>query len=82
MDHKRTRRGTKFLVKWVGYPDATWEPEEFLKNEIGEDLELLKEYIRKQSAVVCSASGSVLSCSLKFGCKLFIVLEMKFIDFL
>ena len=44
--HKRTRRGTKFLVKWVGYPDATWpwEPEEFLKNEIGEDLEPLKEY--------------------------------------
>ena len=44
MDHKRTRRGTKFLVKWVGYPDATWEPEEFLKNEIGEDLEHRKEY--------------------------------------
>ena len=42
--HKRTRRGTKFLVKWAGYPDATWEPEEFLKNEIGEDLEPLKEY--------------------------------------
>ena len=44
LDHKRTRRGTKFLVKWVGYPDATWEPEEFLKNEIGEDLEPRKEY--------------------------------------
>ena len=46
LDHKikRTRRGTKFLVKWVGYPDATWEPEVFLKNEIGEDLEPLKEY--------------------------------------
>ena len=42
--HKRTRRGTKSLVKLVGYPDATWEPEEFLKNEIGEDLEPLKEY--------------------------------------
>ena len=42
--HKRTGRGTKFLVKWVGYPDATSEPKEFLKNEIGEDLEPLKEY--------------------------------------
>ena len=32
------------LWKWVGYLDATREPEEFLKNEIGEDLEPLKEY--------------------------------------
>ena len=30
---------------------------------------------------MCSASGSVLSCSRKFGCKLFIVLEMKLLIF-
>ena len=44
LDHKRTRRGKKFLVKWVGYPEATWEPEGFLKNDIGEDLEPLREH--------------------------------------
>ena len=28
----------------VAWTDATWEPEKFLKNEIGEDLEPHKEY--------------------------------------
>ena len=39
LSHRKNRRGTQYLVKWVGYTDATWEPAANLKNEIGEDLE-------------------------------------------
>ena len=46
LSHRRDRNGLKYLVKWIGYPDATWEPEKFLKNEIGEDLEPLIKYKR------------------------------------
>ena len=35
---RRNCRGLQHLVKWVGYPDATWEPEPYFKNENGEDL--------------------------------------------
>ena len=45
--HRRERNRLKYLVKWIGYPEATWEPEEFLKNEAGQDLEPLKCYKRQ-----------------------------------
>lgn len=38
-----TVRDLKYLVKWVGYPDATWEP---LANLRGSSNELLGEYHR------------------------------------
>ena len=44
LSHRRDRHGWKYLVKWTGYPEATWEPERYLKNELGQDLEPLKSY--------------------------------------
>ena len=44
LSHRRRRRKLEYLVKWVGYQEATWEPEIFLKNEAGQDLEPLKCY--------------------------------------
>ena len=34
LNHKRTRSGLRFLIKWEGYPDPTWEPPENLKDNI------------------------------------------------
>ena len=44
LSHRRRRGKLQYLVKWIGYNDATWEPEHFLKNEAGRDLEPLKRY--------------------------------------
>ena len=44
LSHRRNRRGLQYLVKWIGYHDATWEPERFLLNEAGQDLDPLKLY--------------------------------------
>ena len=44
LSHRRNRHGLKYLVKWIGYPAATWEPERHLKNDIGQDLEPLAIY--------------------------------------
>ena len=48
-DRYRGRR-RQYLVKWAGYPEPTWEPEENLQNEIGEDLIPLRTFkSRKES---------------------------------
>ena len=44
LSHRRRRHRLEYLVRWVGYKDATWEPEQFLQNEAGEDLIPLKTY--------------------------------------
>lgn len=44
LSHRQDRQGLKYLVKWVGYPEATWEPERYLKNELGQDLQPLITY--------------------------------------
>ena len=44
LSHRQKGHGLKYLVKWIGYPEATWEPECHLKNEIGQDLEPLAIY--------------------------------------
>ena len=46
LDSKRHGRGTKYLVKWVGYPEAdnSWEPWALLK---GTADEALQEYHRR-----------------------------------
>ena len=54
LSHRSGRGRIDFLVKWKGYTDATWEPERFLQNEIGQDLEPLKQY--KQNFMPSSAS--------------------------
>ena len=36
---------TLYLVKWVGYKDPTWEPEEFLRDEEGREIIPLKHYL-------------------------------------
>ena len=32
LDSKKVHKNLKYLVKWVGYDQTTWEPAEFLKN--------------------------------------------------
>ena len=54
LSHRRYRHGLKYLVKWTGYPEATWEPERYLKNELGQDLEPLKSYKRLYPRTLCS----------------------------
>ena len=54
--HRTFRGKPQFLVKWVGYRDATWEPELNLQNEIGEDLIPLKNY--KESSCVSDVRKS------------------------
>ena len=44
LSHRRRQGKLQYLVKWIGYNDATWEPEHFLKNEAGQDLNPLKRY--------------------------------------
>ena len=29
LSHRRDRNGLKYLVKWIGYPDATWSQRSF-----------------------------------------------------
>lgn len=48
LSHRTRGNSLQFLVKWCGYQDATWEPEVYLQNEIGEDLLPLREYKRKR----------------------------------
>ena len=54
LSHRSGRGRIDFLLKWEGYTDATSEPERFLQNEIGQDLEPLKHY--KQNFIPSSAS--------------------------
>ena len=44
LSHRRNRRGLQYLVKWIGSHGATWEPERFLLNEAGQDMDPLKLY--------------------------------------
>ena len=44
LSHRRNRHGLKYLAKWIGYPEGTWEPERHWKSEIGQDLEPLAIY--------------------------------------
>ena len=43
--HKFHGKKTLYLVKWVGYKDPTWEPEEFLRDEEGREIIPLKHYL-------------------------------------
>jgi len=44
LSHRKRGRRCQYLVKWQGYTDATWEPEQFLQDEDGHDLLPLKDY--------------------------------------
>ena len=52
LSHRGRGRSRRFLVKWKGYVDATWEPEQFLQDEIGHDLIPLREYKIKSKLAV------------------------------
>ena len=41
LDHKLVRGKKKFLIRWKGYSDNTWEPEENLENA----QEALRDYL-------------------------------------
>ena len=45
LSHKKRGARTHYLVKWKGYRDATWEPEEYLMDEAGNELIPLQNYI-------------------------------------
>ena len=36
------RRKQQYLVQWSGYAEPTWEPENFLRDESGQDLQPLR----------------------------------------
>ena len=44
----RFRRGKRqFLVKWTGYRDPTWEPEDNLKDEEGQHIVQLQQFLKE-----------------------------------
>ena len=43
--HRFGRR--QYLVKWLGYQRPTWEPEVNLKDESGQEIVQLKDYLRE-----------------------------------
>ena len=47
LDHRRKRMDLQYLVRWKGYPDATWEPAAFLQDEDGHDIIQLQSYKSK-----------------------------------
>ena len=49
LSHKKRGRRTQYLVKWKGYRDATWEPEEYLMDEAGNAIIPLKTYLDRFS---------------------------------
>ena len=47
---QRQLKGTpEILVKWKGYDETTWEPDNFLKDEYGRDIFPLRTYKRNLS---------------------------------
>lgn len=46
LSHRSRGRQRQYLVKWKGYADATWEPEQFLQDEERGDLIPLQVYKR------------------------------------
>ena len=44
LSHKKRGARTHYLVKWKGYRDATWEPEEYLIGEAGNELIPLQNF--------------------------------------
>ena len=54
--HKFHDKKTLYLVKWVGYKDPTWEPEELLHDEEGREIIPLKHYLGNSSMTMLTAS--------------------------
>jgi hypothetical protein len=46
LNHKATARQLKFLVKWVGYPQPTWEPYEYVQYNTA-----LEDYVQKNKVL-------------------------------
>ena len=68
LDHRRTRRGTEYLVLWVGYPpeEATWEPESHLADSPDlvsayHDAEQVAPRLRRKQAARAPAARALLS---------------------
>ena len=43
---RRVNNGTRYLVKWRGYPEPTWEPDRNLKDESGKNSVPLAKFLR------------------------------------
>ena len=56
LDHRRKRMGLQYLVRWKGYPDATWEPAAFLQDEDGHDIIQLQSYKSKKISLTFISS--------------------------
>ena len=54
LDHRRRRGRLQYLVLRKGYNDATREPEDNLKNEVGQDLVPLVLYKQSHPLWLCS----------------------------
>ena len=38
LKHKKSKGGTHLLIKWKGYAETTWEPEELMRESIEDDV--------------------------------------------
>ena len=45
LSHRIRYRRKQYLVKWEGYSEPTWEPEDNLMNEAGQPLQPLQQYL-------------------------------------
>ena len=46
ISQRKYRSKQQYLVKWKGYDDPTWEPEDFLLNEAGVPIVPLQLFLR------------------------------------
>ena len=66
LSHKKRGARTHSLVKWKGYRDATWEPEEYLMDEARNELIPIQNYITNLLVIGTSVDSVFLNLYCEF----------------